>query len=118
MKLSYTELQLFALLAEKGPMSIRQLVPAMQDRDGKERAYTTILSTCQVMEKKGALKHTKNGAVYFYEPAIDADKYMVSYMQDIVTNIFGGSKKAFNKVVNLVTFVPPVPSVKRLPKGK
>ena len=57
---SGVELQVLAVLWDKGPSSVRAVLEAMPD--GKDRAYTTVLSVMQVLEKKGLVGHTAAGA--------------------------------------------------------
>ena len=52
-KPSDLELQILSFLWEKGPSTAREVLEAIPD--GKKRAYTSILSVMQVMEKKGFL---------------------------------------------------------------
>ena len=44
------ELQVLAVLWRRGPSTAREVMEALPD--GKHRAYTTVLSVMQVMEKK------------------------------------------------------------------
>ncbi len=52
-KPSDVELQILGVLWEAGPLAVRDVLERMPD--GKSRAYTSILSCLQVMEKKGLL---------------------------------------------------------------
>ena len=65
---SEMELQILAVLWEHGPSTvraIRQLLP-----DGKNRAYTTVLTLVQIMEKKGLVGHTSQGQAHVYRPLV------------------------------------------------
>ena len=58
------ELQVLTLLWQRGPSSVhdlRQVLP-----DGKERAYTTVLTVMQNMEKKNLVGHTQQGQANIY----------------------------------------------------
>ena len=63
---SELELQVLSVLWERGPSSVRSVLEAMPD--GKGRAYTTILSVMQVLEKKGLVGHTQQGQANVYHP--------------------------------------------------
>jgi predicted transcriptional regulator len=54
------ELQILSLLWEQGPMAIRAIREALPD--GKDRAYTTVLTLVRIMEKKGFVAHTLEAA--------------------------------------------------------
>ncbi len=56
---SDAEVQILSVLWERGPLTVRELREAMPD--GKGRAYTTVLSLVQIMEKKGLVGHTAQG---------------------------------------------------------
>ena len=60
------ELQVLSVLWQRGPSTARQVLEAMPD--GKARAYTTVLTVMQVMEK-GLLTHTREGMAQSYKPA-------------------------------------------------
>ena len=71
-KPSDLEMQILSVLWERGPSTAREVLEAMPD--GKKRAYTTILSAMQVMEKKGLLGHTSRGVAHVYRPAVTKRK--------------------------------------------
>ncbi len=82
------ELQVLSVLWKNGPMTARQVLETMPD--GKQRAYTSILSTMQQMEKKGYLSHSHNGNKYVYSPEVKKRQVLRPLMQELVSNIFGG----------------------------
>ena len=83
------ELQVLAVLWESGPMTVRTLLDAMPD--GKRRAYTTMLSVLQVMEKKGLATHDRMGLAYVYRPAVDRPRVVGALLRQLLRNVFGGS---------------------------
>jgi predicted transcriptional regulator len=86
---SNLELQVLSVLWERGPSSARDVLETMPD--GKKRAYTTVLSVMQVMEKKGLLTHTSNGNVHVYRPTVTRRQTLGPLLKGLVTNVFGGS---------------------------
>ena len=68
-------------------LAVMELLP-----DGKERAYTSVLSVMQVMEKKGLLSHTHKGNSYVYKPRKSRQTVLAPYMKQLVSNVFGGSR--------------------------
>ena len=83
------ELQVLSVLWGRGPSTVREVLAVMPD--GKERAYTTILSVMQVMEKKGLLKHTRDGLTHVYQPKVKRASVLKPLMTDMLRNVFGGS---------------------------
>lgn len=86
---SGVELQVLAVLWEQGPASVRAVLEAMPD--GKDRAYTTILSTMQVLEKKGLVGHTRQGQANVYRALKPRTRVLGPLMKDLMRNVFGGS---------------------------
>lgn len=93
-KPSELELQVLSVLWDNGPCTVRVVMELLPD--GKERAYTSVLSVMQVMEKKGLLRHRHQGNSYVYEPRKSREAVLTPFMKRMVSNIFGGSR------VNLV----------------
>lgn len=83
------ELQVLTVLWERGPSSVRAVMEAMPD--GKQRAYTTVLSVMQVMEKKGLLGHTMQGQANIYHPLVKRQQVLRPLMKELLRNVFGGS---------------------------
>ncbi len=86
------ELQILGVLWRGGPMNVRQVLAAMPD--GKRRAYTSILSVMQVMEKKGFLTHHTLGNTHVYRPTVARQHVLGGVLRRLVQNVFGGSSLA------------------------
>lgn len=85
---SELESQVLAVLWERGPSVVRDVQEALPD--GKQRAYTTVLTTLQVMEKKGFVAHTREGLAHVYRPLVSRDDVVQPVVQTLVRNLFGG----------------------------
>ncbi len=83
------ELKILSVLWENGPMTVRDVMKSLPDE--KKRAYTTILSTMQKMEKKGFLSHESQGNAHIYRPELSQKRTLGSLMKNLVNNVFGGS---------------------------
>jgi BlaI family penicillinase repressor len=86
---SELEMQVLGILWNNGPSSVRQVLESMTD--GKKRAYTTVLTILQVMEKKGFLTHTAKGNAHIYKPAASRDKIVKPIINRLIDNAFAGS---------------------------
>ena len=91
-KPSDLEMQILSVLWENGDMTVREVLEAMPD--GKKRAYTSILSVMQVMEKKGLLKHSTRGTAHVYKPAVNKKKIIQPFMKKVLNEVFGGKPSA------------------------
>jgi BlaI family penicillinase repressor len=89
---SELELQVLGILWEQGQATTRQVLESMPD--GKPRAYTTVLSVMQVMEKKGLLKRQSEGVAHIWKPTKTRRQVMRPMMKTLVRNVFGGSASA------------------------
>lgn len=87
------EMQILGVLWENGPKTVRQVMELLTD--GKERAYTSVLSVMQVMQKKGQLKVTgRDGLANVFDAVVSREKVVVPMLKGLVTKLFGGSRRA------------------------
>ncbi len=86
---SNLEMQALSVLWEHGPLPARAVLEKMPDK--KPRAYTTILSVLQVMERKGLVTHKTDGNRHVYAPKAKQHTVIGSMLKSMVKNIFGGS---------------------------
>lgn len=86
---SKLEMQVLSVLWQRGPSAVRDVLEAMPD--GKTRAYTTILSVMQVMERKGLLAHSNQGNAHVYSPCVSQREIAGPLLQNLVRHVFGGS---------------------------
>ena len=85
---SELEQQILSVLWDGGPLTIREIRQAMPD--GKARAYTTVLTLVQIMEKKGFVDHTTRGQTHVYRPLVTRRQILRPLMRDLLKNVFGG----------------------------
>lgn len=88
-KPSDLEMQILAVLWDNGDSTVREVMEAMPD--GKKRAYTSVLSVMQVMEKKGLVGHDVRGRTHVYRPAVTRKQMLGPMLRGLVKNVFGGS---------------------------
>jgi predicted transcriptional regulator len=69
-------------------MTARQVLEALPD--GKQRAYTTVLSVMQVMEKKGLLTRKVDDVTHIWRPAVTRRQVTGPLLKGLVRNVFGG----------------------------
>ncbi len=91
-KPSDLEMQVLSVLWQRGPSTARDVLDAMPD--GKKRAYTSILSVMQVMEKKGLLTHTNKGVAHVYRPAVGKRHILQPFLRRVLNEVFGGRPAA------------------------
>jgi predicted transcriptional regulator len=86
---SRLELQVLSVLWERGRATVREVQEALPD--GKTRAYTTVLTVLQVMEKKGLLTHISQGNTHVYQPTTTQRQTLGPVLKSLVGQLFGGS---------------------------
>jgi len=98
-KPSELELQVLGLLWEHGPRSVRDLLPLFPD--GKERAYTTVLTVLQGMERKKLVNHRQEGLTYIYSPLVSHEQVVQPVLKTLLKNLFAGNPaKAVQALMN------------------
>ena len=86
------ELQILGVLWNRGEATARQVLEALPDN--KPRAYTSVLSVMQVMEKKGFLTHRLEGKANIYRAKVTQSRIMGGVMGRLVDLVFGGRRTA------------------------
>ena len=86
---SRLELQVLSVLWERGRAPVREVQEALPD--GKTRAYTTVLTVLQVMERKGLLTHVSAGNTHVYQPTTTRRQTIGPVLKNFVRQVFGGS---------------------------
>ena len=87
-KPSELEPQVLSVLWEKGSGTVRDVMAAFPD--GKQRAYTTLLTVLQVLEKKGLVRHTRDGLAHVYLPNVTREEVVQPLLKGLVKGVFGG----------------------------
>lgn len=72
-----------------GPVSVRDVLEHLYP-DG-EKAYTTVQTVLNILEKKQLLRREKTGMVNFYTPASSREDATRNEMDSLVSRVFGGS---------------------------
>lgn len=82
-----SELQILAVLWERGPSTVREV----QGRMGPGTGYTTVLKFMQLMTEKGLLLRQKKGKLHVYRPAAPQERMQKHLVGDLLERAFGGS---------------------------
>lgn len=85
---SNLELQALTVLWHDGPSTVNAVHGSLPDR--RERAYTTVLSVMQSLERKKLVKRIRSGRAHTYEPAYSQEIIVRRATDDFITNAFGG----------------------------
>jgi BlaI family transcriptional regulator, penicillinase repressor len=94
--LTRLELEIMHVLWETGAANVQ----TVQQRLGRELAYTTVQTMLNILHRKGKVKRTLKDRAYFYKPAVSHRQVVRHAMTDIVERLFGGSAESL--VMSLV----------------
>jgi BlaI family penicillinase repressor len=75
-----------------GKPSVREVVDFAYPNG--EKAYTTVQTMMNTLEKKGLLRREKIGMVNFYQPAKSRNQMVKSELSTLVARVFDGSVPA------------------------
>ena len=89
--LTEAELRLMKLLWLRGESAISDLVQALPD--GAPLAYTTVLTTVRILEKKGYVTHRQEGRAFLYSPCVAEHEASRSEVRHVLQRFFGNSRE-------------------------
>jgi predicted transcriptional regulator len=87
--LTEAELRIMDVLWPKGSATVQQVLEALPGKP--ELAYNSVLTTIRILEKKGYLKHVKDGRAHVYAPAIERKDATRSEISHLVSRFFRDS---------------------------
>jgi predicted transcriptional regulator len=85
---SNLELQALSVLWHDGPSTVAAVHETLPD--GKDRAYTTVLTIMQNLERKNLVKRSRVGRAHVYEAVYSQGMIVQRATTDFLTNAFGG----------------------------
>lgn len=94
--LTEAELRIMDALWRKGSGTVQQVVDWLP----ATLAYNSVLTTIRTLEKKGHVKHVKDGRAHVYEPVIGRQEATRSEIRHLVGRFFRNSHEAL--VLNIL----------------
>ena len=88
--LTEAELRIMDVLWRKGSGTVQQVLDWLPDT----LAYNSVLTTVRILEKKGHLKHIKDGRAFIYEPTIGREEATRSEIRHLMSRFFRNSHEA------------------------
>lgn len=96
--LTEAELRLMEVLWQRGPASVHQLLEGLPGRPAL--AYNSVLTTIRILEKKGYVRHTKDGRAHIYAPLVGKEEATRFEIRNLVNRFFNSSHELL--VLNLL----------------
>ena len=83
------ELRLMRVLWEQGSASVSEVRAALPPPH--RLAHNTVLTELGILERKGYVRHTKNGRAFVYQAVVDRERVRRNAVQRLVSQLFDGS---------------------------
>ena len=96
--LTEAELRIMDVLWRKRSGTVQNVLEALPAKPSL--AYNSVLTTIRILEKKGYVKHVKDGRAYLYQPQIQRNEATRSEIRHLVSRFFGNSHEAL--VLNIL----------------
>jgi predicted transcriptional regulator len=87
--LTEAELRLMEVLWQKGSATVQQVLEFLPEKE--PLAYNSVLTTIRILEKKGYVKHIKDGRAFIYSPLLERKEATRSEIRHLVNRFFGNS---------------------------
>jgi predicted transcriptional regulator len=87
--LTEAELRVMKVLWERGSGTVQQVLDSMEEKPAL--AYNSVLTTIRVLERKGYLKHIKDGRAHVYAPVVRQQEATRSEVRRLASRFFGNS---------------------------
>jgi predicted transcriptional regulator len=86
-ELSRRERQIMDIIYRLGEAGAAEVVEHLPDRP----AYNSVRVTLGILERKGVVRHRREGARYVYAPTVPAERARESALRHVVRTFFRGS---------------------------
>lgn len=89
--LTEAELRIMRILWTRGESLVSDLVSAMPE--STPLAYTSVLTTVRILERKGYVRHRQEGRAFVYSPCIAEHEAGQSEVRHVLGRFFGNSRE-------------------------
>ena len=89
--LTQAELRLMKILWERGESGVSDMVTAISAET--ELAYTSVLTTIRILEKKGYVCHRQEGRAFLYSSCVGESEAGRSEVRHVLHRFFGNSRE-------------------------
>ncbi|HVC90618.1 MAG TPA: BlaI/MecI/CopY family transcriptional regulator [Acidobacteriaceae bacterium] len=89
--LTEAELRLMKILWARGESAVSDLVAATNEE--AQLAYTSVLTTIRILERKGYVVHRQQGRAFLYSPRVAEQEASKSEIRNVLQRFFGNSRE-------------------------
>ncbi len=79
------------VLWERGESGVAEVVAALEETT--PLAYTSVLTTIRILEKKGYVRHRQVGRAFLYCPCVEEREAGISEVRHVLNRFFGNSRE-------------------------
>jgi len=90
--LTEAELRLMNVLWDLGESAVSDLVSAVAE-SAAALAYTSVLTTIRILEKKGYVHHRQEARAFLYSPSVGRDEASRSEVRHVLSRFFSNSRE-------------------------
>ena len=87
--LTEAELRLMDVLWQQGPSTVQHVLDALPKKS--QLAYNSVLTTIRILEKKGYVRHIKDGRAHVYRPLVARSEATRSEISHLAHRFFKNS---------------------------
>lgn len=87
--LTEAELRIMEVLWQRGSGTVQQVLQGLPEKPAL--AYNSVLTIIRILEKKGYVKHVKDGRAHLYAPIIEREDAQRSEVRHLVSRFFKNS---------------------------
>lgn len=89
--LTEAELRVMKVLWERGSGTVQQVLDSIEQKPAL--AYNSVLTTIRILERKGYVKHIKDGRAHVFAPLVRQQEASRSEIRHLVGRFFGNSQE-------------------------
>lgn len=87
--LTEAELRLMDVLWQKGSATVQEMLKGLPNQPAP--AYNTVLTIVRILERKGFVRHEKQGRAFVYSPVVERQEATRSEIQRLLQRFFQNS---------------------------
>ena len=87
--LAEQELEIMKIVWDRDQATVRDVYEQLRAR--RQVAYTTVMTTMRILERKGHLKVSRADRAYVYRPARPRQRVLAEMVQEFVDRVFSGA---------------------------
>ena len=88
--ISKTELLVLKVLWEQGPATVREIHSVLTEQ-GRDWAYTTVLTLLQRLESKGYVTSEKSGIAHIFRPLVSREGLLLHRLRELAWEVTDGA---------------------------